>query len=681
MKKKLEKEQVRIWTAIAISAFTFFFIFLPAVMTYYENPSDDSPNTVANGFTIEKYNVVLDVKEDNQINVTENITVNWDSNYHHGIIRFIPEWLEYTSKKGNIYKRKSVVYNLNSPGEPFVVDYMKSKARIRIGDANSYVNVGNKDYTIKYIYDMGKDPYRGFDEFIFHAFGDYWGTSINNPSLEIRMPKNVDASKIKFFTDKYRKNDITNMVDYYVDNNVIYASLDTNKYMKLYKSLTVDLELPEGYFVGGSFNYGRGSFITIMIIIVLTIFTALRWLKYGKDFPRVAKTVEFYPPGNMNAAEIGYIYNKNQGPKLTIALIVQLASKGYIRIDEVGDKEKEIQITNLVHKPKEVIAFDSVISPKTINIKKLKDVDSTLSSKEKKFMNSLFKKSDFKILTENEYNFEEVKNSLISKGYIEILDNIESENYLKNIRKEYEKLKEEYDKKIKENPLDETENLVYKKLFDKKDVVKLKEHKTFYYVFSDVNSKVYNKLNDLVVDQKSFNKLLLSVLVIYANMVLCFVSFVFEDLSPQVGFLYKVSLICIPINLFFTIFMGRKTQYGEKIKSQVAGFRKFLVKVEKDKLETLVMENPSYFYDILPYTYVLNISKKWIKKFENIPVPEMDMGNFDYGSDSSYSDLTSDIYKAAPSSSSGSSRGCSSCGGGCSSCGGGCSSCGGGGSW
>ena len=100
MKKKLEKEQVRIWTAIAISAFTFFFIFLPAVMTYYENPSDDSPNTVANGFTIEKYNVVLDVKEDNQINVTENITVNWDSNYHHGIIRFIPEWLEYTSKKG-----------------------------------------------------------------------------------------------------------------------------------------------------------------------------------------------------------------------------------------------------------------------------------------------------------------------------------------------------------------------------------------------------------------------------------------------------------------------------------------------------------------------------------------------------------------------------------------------------
>ena len=41
---------------------------------------------------------------------------------------------------------------------------------------------------------------------------------------------------------------------------------------------------------------------------------------------------------------------------------------------------------------------------------------------------------------------------------------------------------------------------------------------------------------------------------------------------------------------------------------------------EKEKLETLVMENPTYFYDILPYTYVLGISDKWIKKFESIAI-------------------------------------------------------------
>lgn len=30
------------------------------------------------------------------------------------------------------------------------------------------------------------------------------------------------------------------------------------------------------------------------------------------------------------------------------------------------------------------------------------------------------------------------------------------------------------------------------------------------------------------------------------------------------------------------------------------------------------MEDPTYFYNILPYTYVLGVSDKWIKKFESI---------------------------------------------------------------
>ena len=85
---------------------------------------------------------------------------------------------------------------------------------------------------------------------------------------------------------------------------------------------------------------------------------------------------------------------------------------------------------------------------------------------------------------------------------------------------------------------------------------------------------------------------------------------------------------------------------------------------------------PDYFYKILPYTYVLNISKKWISKFEDINMPEMKNININT---SSFDSMYSQVYTPVPSGSS--SGGGSSCGGGCSSCGGGCSSCGGGGSW
>ena len=51
---------------------------------------------------------------------------------------------------------------------------------------------------------------------------------------------------------------------------------------------------------------------------------------------------------------------------------------------------------------------------------------------------------------------------------------------------------------------------------------------------------------------------------------------------------------------------------------KLKGFKNFLETAEKDKLEAMVMQDPSYFYNILPYTYVLGVSDKWIKKFETI---------------------------------------------------------------
>ena len=38
----------------------------------------------------------------------------------------------------------------------------------------------------------------------------------------------------------------------------------------------------------------------------------------------------------------------------------------------------------------------------------------------------------------------------------------------------------------------------------------------------------------------------------------------------------------------------------------------------------LIHDDPSYFYRILPYAYVLNVSDTWSKKFENIVIEQPD---------------------------------------------------------
>ena len=68
------------------------------------------------------------------------------------------------------------------------------------------------------------------------------------------------------------------------------------------------------------------------------------------------------------------------------------------------------------------------------------------------------------------------------------------------------------------------------------------------------------------------------------------------------------------------MFLPKRTTFGTRIYGKIKGFKNFLETAEKEKLEELVNQNPTYFYDILPYTYVLGISDKWMKKFETISI-------------------------------------------------------------
>ena len=64
-------------------------------------------------------------------------------------------------------------------------------------------------------------------------------------------------------------------------------------------------------------------------------------------------------------------------------------------------------------------------------------------------------------------------------------------------------------------------------------------------------------------------------------------------------------------------------KYGLEMLGKIKGFKNFLATAEKDRLEALVNQNPTYFYDILPFMYVLGISNKWIEQIEDITLKEI----------------------------------------------------------
>ena len=650
---------------ITIFILCFVIGFVGIAFEASKNPvkvSSTTPKSNPNypGFTIENYQIDMKVSVDNKVDVKETILVNWTETNHHGILKFIPRWLKYTSKNNDTIKRKSKVLNLRSELEDYEIDTVNKKSRIKIGNADEYVNLGYHKYDISYTYDMGKDPFNGFDEFIFHTIGDYWYTPIKNYTINVEMPKNIDEYSVHFFLDKYRKKEITNDLFYYVNDNKLTVS--GNKTIN--KSLTIDIELPEGYFVGGSYNYTNISMLIAIFIILAAVLIIFWFIKHGKNYKNVPRVLEFYAPDGLDAAEVGYIYKKSLNKKLVISLLVSLANKKYIRIDQ---DDKDYTVTNLLP----YAVKENVLARKVV-LKKTKDADDTLSKSESNFLEKLSVYTDT-TLDSGFTTYDKIKEKLVNGGFIQIIyDNKEEvDKSEKKVQALYEKEKERVLNATKGLVgLTDNENILYEKLFSEKhDVIKISEHKTLYKAFYEIYENIKKKVSEQVTDTKSFKYKIAAFCICIVMFILWIINYaVIEDLDPRYSILYAISAIAILTSFVFSIFMGRNTVYGEQIKARVLGFRKFLEVAEKDQLNAMVEKNPNYFFDILPYTYVLNISKKWIKKFEGVIDLRDDMGNFDYTSIDNFSSISDSFYIPHSSGSS-------------SSCGGGCSSCGGGGSW
>ncbi|MGQ9520940.1 MAG: DUF2207 domain-containing protein [Candidatus Fervidibacter sp.] len=68
----------------------------------------------------------------------------------------------------------------------------------------------------------------------------------------------------------------------------------------------------------------------------------------------------------------------------------------------------------------------------------------------------------------------------------------------------------------------------------------------------------------------------------------------------------------------FAFAMPRKTEKGAKALWHILGFREFIRRVEKDRLERMLQEDPNLFDRVLPYALVFGVADEWAEKFEGL---------------------------------------------------------------
>ncbi len=597
-----------------------------------------------NGYVIEKYLVDIKVNEDNSLEIEERITANFKVN-RHGIIRKIP------LKNQVIRLDETYSYNrIKVTNVSVNVDYKKSVEgnylNLKIGDANKTVK-GLQEYVIKYTYDIGKDPLKDKDELYFNIIGIDWDTSISKVNFRITMPKDFDANLLGFSSGTQGQI-LNDKIIYEVKDQVIIGKY--NGVLNPYEGITVRCELPEGYFI----YHFKIDFIYIIPLISL-ILSFFIWFIYGRN--HFIETVEFYPPEGYNSLEIGYLYKGYANDKDVISLLIYLANKGYIKIEEM---KSDHFLTN----------------KNNYKFTRLKDYEGE-NQNEKMFMSGFFRKTG-----SNEIEIQDLENKFF----------ITSQRIKNNINNRENK-KKMFDQTSKRFSLIIViclfipflvllKNIGFTLIFPLLFVVVGLTVVIFLFQASDSssNSGELNVRIFALIWGAGFIGIPLVAMIIPMAKQLDLIPFLFEF------------MICLVLMVILICNMKKRTKEGSDIYGKIRGFRKYLQTVEKEKLESMVMANPSYFYDILPYTYVLGLSDKWIKKFEGITIQEpywyssnerFTLNHFGNFMDTSFKNMSS-LMTSVPTSSSeggssqGSSSSSSSSGGGSS---GGGSGGGGGSSW
>ena len=557
-------------------------------------------------YRINKYDIHITVNENNTLNIKENIGAYFNVS-KYGIFRKIPLRNEIVRLDGTTEKNRAQISNIKVNNKYSSYNERGYKV-IKIGNPN-YTLTGQQYYQIEYLYNLGKDKSKEYDELYFNLIGNEWDTVISNITFTIVMPKTFDASKIGFSSGIKGSTD-SSSITYNVHDNVITGNYKGE--LEPSEGLTVRCELPEGYFVNAGLKINKIYYIIYVIPILLLLISIFIWYKYGRD-NKVVETVEFYPPEGFNSLEVGFLYKGAAENQDVTSLLIYLANKGYIKISETEEKSLFSEI-------------------KGFKITKLKEYDGN-NINEKMFLNGLFQKKPSILSLLNKDAEQTTTDDINEVTSIDLYDNfyITMNRILHNIN-----TKENKNKILEKSATNKTIFIVLMiiatyclitipPIFASGNIENILIGLIFPGIgFSVLFAFLFGKPRTIYVNGKptksSFGTKMFGLVWGLGFGGIPWLVIVFPTLKEEPIYIigYIIGLICVLGMILCIKYLPKRTPYGNEMLGRIIGFRNFLETAEKDKLESMVMQEPTYFYNILPYTYVLGISNKWIEKFETI---------------------------------------------------------------
>jgi uncharacterized protein (TIGR04222 family) len=309
----------------------------------------------------------LTINPDTTVDVTEKIRYDFGDDVRHGIFRIIPVRFDYEPDPK--YERITTIDHVSVRGgvdtpAGVKVEGAGRSTTLRIGDPNRTIS-GVHDYTISYRVHGAMNGFADHDELFWNATGDQWAVPIAQVQVTVHAPGPITrvacyegppGSRLSCESATGGENGEATF-----SQNGLPSDEGVTVVVALPKGVVANPRpiLDERWSAARAFSVTPVSAGLSGALTVLVVFGLVRVLGKGRDrrwagsavdaaFGNAAGTdervpllsrphdpVEFEPPDKIRPGQVGTLIDEVANPLDVTATIVDLAVRGYLRIEEI----------------------------------------------------------------------------------------------------------------------------------------------------------------------------------------------------------------------------------------------------------------------------------------------------------------------------------------------------------
>jgi uncharacterized membrane protein len=292
----------------------------------------------AKSWRVANFQDTISVAKDGSAVVTERITLQFVGEWH-GIHRTIP--IEYPGPDSTNYELYLNVTSVTD-GDGNKLKYESSTSN-GTRDLKIYIpGAVDTDKTVVITYRVlnGTRFFKDYDEFYWNVTGNDWPVPIDHASAVVKFPDSAAGSlRAQAFTGVYgsTERDATAQV------NGAEADFMTNNPLPMRGGLTIDVYIPQAILEQPSsltrfFWFVGGNPIVVLPVVTLVVMFPLWWFKGRDPDPGMSVAPMYEPPPGISPAEAGTMLEDSIHPRDITSTMVDLAVRGYIKIEETADK-------------------------------------------------------------------------------------------------------------------------------------------------------------------------------------------------------------------------------------------------------------------------------------------------------------------------------------------------------